>query len=130
MQVVVELPRFVADPQVVWVLAHDVVEDHEVRQQDLVHPPPRLEAVQVVLRGLGLDVVRLVRKLCARRVDPLSARLEDRGDGMLRKPVDLEIRVQLPQLVGDRDVPSRMAEADRRRDVERALAAAPAARPA
>ena len=40
----------VADPQVVVVVAHDVVEDHEVREQDLVHPPDGLECVQVVAR--------------------------------------------------------------------------------
>ena len=39
---------------------HEVVEDHEVGDEDLVHPPPCLEAVQVVLGGLGLDVARLV----------------------------------------------------------------------
>ena len=75
-QVVVELPRLVADPEVVRVVADDVVEDHEVREQDLVHPPQRLEAVEVVLRRLAFDVVRLVREQRAGRVDPLSARLE------------------------------------------------------
>ena len=35
------------------------MEDHEVGQQDLVHPPQRLEAVQVVLGRLGLDVAGL-----------------------------------------------------------------------
>ena len=49
---------------------------------------------------------------------------------MLREPVDLEVRVQLAQLVGDRDVAPRVAEPDRRRDEQRALAARPAARPA
>ena len=72
--------------------------------------------------------LRLVRELGARRVDPLAARLEHGGDRMLREPVDLEVRVQLAQLVGDRDVAPRVAEPDRRRDVERALAARPAAR--
>ena len=53
-QVVVELPRLVADPEVVRLVADDVVEDHEVREQDLVHPADRLEAVQVVAGRLGL----------------------------------------------------------------------------
>ena len=55
-QVVVDLPALVGDPQVVVGLADEVVEDHEVGDQDLVHAPPRLEAVQVVLGRLGLDV--------------------------------------------------------------------------
>jgi hypothetical protein len=41
---------------------------------------------------------------------------------MLREPVDLEVGVERAQLLGDRDVALRMAEADRRRDVQRSLA--------
>ena len=121
-QVVVELPRLVAEPQVVGLVADDVVEDHEVREQDLVHPPDRLEAVQVVLGRLALDVPRLVRQERARRMDPLPALLEHGRDRMLGEPVDLEIGVEFAQLVGDRDVALRVAKADRRGDVERALA--------
>ncbi len=73
MQVVVELPGLVADPEVVVLVADEVVEDHEVREQDLVHPPDGLEAVQVVLGGLALHVTGLVGQVmrwpdgCARR---------------------------------------------------------------
>ena len=56
-QVVVELPRLVPDPEVVLLLAYEIVEDHEVREQDLVHPPDRLKAVEIVLGRLALDVV-------------------------------------------------------------------------
>jgi hypothetical protein len=63
-QVVIEFPGFVADPQVVVLLAGQVVEDHKVGQQDLIHPPDGLEAVQVMLGRLGLDVPGLTRQ-CA-----------------------------------------------------------------
>ena len=56
----------------------------------------RLEAMEVVLGRLGLDVARLVGQRRARRVDALAARLEHRGDGVLREPVDLEIGMELP----------------------------------
>ena len=56
MQEVVDVPGLVADPQVVVLLGHEVVEHHEVRDQDLVHRPDRLEGVQVVLAGEALDV--------------------------------------------------------------------------
>jgi hypothetical protein len=46
---------------------------------------------------------------------------------MLREPVDLEIRMQRAQLVGDRDVAPGVSEPDRRRDVERALTTGAAA---
>ena len=48
----------------------------KLASEDLVHPPPRLEAVQVVLGRLGLDVRRLVGELGAGRMDALAARLE------------------------------------------------------
>jgi hypothetical protein len=48
MEVVVCFPGFVADEQVVVVLFEDIVHNHEIRGQDFVHSPPRLEAVQVV----------------------------------------------------------------------------------
>ena len=129
-QVVVELPGLVADPEVVVLVAHEVVEDHEVGEQDLVHPPDRLEAVQVVLRRLALDVLRLVGEEGAGRVDPLAARLEHRRDRVLRQPVDLEVGMELAQLVRDRRVALCVAEPDRGGDVERAPAAGLAAHPA
>ena len=119
-EVVVELPRLVADPQVVAVLAHDVVEDHEVGDQDLVHPSPRLEAVKVVLGGLGLDVGRLARQVLARRVDGLALSFEDSRDRVLGKPVDLDVRDELAQLLGDGHVALGVSQPDRRRDVESA----------
>ena len=70
------------------------------------------------------NVRRLAGELRAGRVDPLAVRREHLGDRMLSEPVDLEIRTQLAQLRGDRDVPARVAETDRRGDVERAPASA------
>ena len=129
-QVVVELPGLVADPEVVLVVADDVVEDHEVREQDLVHAADRLEAVQVVLGALALDVARLVREVSARGMDALPACLQHRGHRMLSEPVDLEVGMELAQLFRDRGIALRVAEPDRRGDVERALSARLAAHPA
>ena len=50
-QVMVNLPGFITDPQVVWHLPHNVKKDREVGQQDLVHLPEGLEAMQLVLTG-------------------------------------------------------------------------------
>ena len=49
--------------------------------------------------------------------------LEHGGDRVLREPVDLEVGDELAQLVRDGDVALRVAEPDRRGDVEGALAA-------
>jgi hypothetical protein len=49
---------------------------------------------------------------------------------MLGQPVDLQIGVQLAELVGDCGVALRVAEPDRRRDVERPSPARLAAHPA
>jgi hypothetical protein len=48
-QVMVDVPGFVADDHVVFACLDGVVEDHEVGQEDLVHPADRLEGVEVVL---------------------------------------------------------------------------------
>ena len=129
-QEVVELPRLVADPDVERLLAHEVVEDHEVRAQDLVHPADRLERVQVVLAGLAVDVVR--PRWRARRSPGGSSRRAPRSTVVtgccasqwISRPGHLP-----PQLVGDRDVAPGVAEPDRRRHAQRALASARRSRP-
>ena len=77
--------------------------------QDLVHPAPGLEAVQVVLGRLGLDVARLVRQPAAGRVNALALALEHARDRVLGEPVDLDAVDQVAQLAGDRHVPPGVA---------------------
>ena len=48
--------------------------------------------------------------------------------GMLRQPVDLEVRMQEPQLARDRQVAAGMTETDRRGQIERTLCPAETAR--
>ncbi len=91
MQEVVELPGLVADPEVVGLVPDHVVEDHEVREQDLIHPPDRLERVQPMAVALGADVRRLAGQIDARRVDSLAGGGQHLRDRMLRQPVDLQI---------------------------------------
>jgi hypothetical protein len=91
-QEVVEIPRLVPDPQVVALGGDDVVEHHEVREQNLVHPPEGVEYVQFVLARLGLHVSRLSGQLDAGGMDALTASLEDRCHGVLGEPLDLEVR--------------------------------------
>ena len=59
----------------------------------------------------------------------LAGALERGGDGMLGEPVHLQLRLQPAQLARDRDVAPRVAEPDRRGEVERALAPRAAAHP-
>ena len=118
-QEVVDVPRLVADHQVVAAVGHHLVEDHEVVDEDLVHPADRLERVQVVLAGLVLDVARLVAQPRRRGVDLLAVLREHPGDRVLREPVDLQLRSARPQLRGDRDVPLGVPEPDGRREVQR-----------
>ena len=128
-QVVVQLPGLIPDPQVVGLVVHHVMEEHVVRDEDLVHATPGLETVQVMLGRLALDVARLVRQMHAGRVDAFAAGLEHFGDGVLGQPVDLEVGPQAAQLVGNRHIALGVAQPDRRRDVERTLAAPPATSP-
>ncbi len=56
-------------------------------------------------------------------MDPLALRFENARNRVLSEPVDLEPVDEAAQLTCDRDVALRVAETDRRRDVQRALAA-------
>jgi hypothetical protein len=49
-------------------------------------------------------------------VDVFTALMEHPCDRVLGKPFDLEIRNELPQRVGNSNVPLRVAEADRTGD--------------
>ena len=120
MQEEVDLPRLVPEPEVIGSLAHDVVEQHEVRDKYLVELTPRLERVQLVLTCMRLECGRLARKVLRCRVNPLACRLEHGGDGMLGEPVDLEFRPQLAQLRDDGEITLRVAEPDRARHDEHA----------
>src|SRR2546427_12372503 len=51
-------------------------------------------------------------------MNPLAPSLEHLGHRMLRQPVDLQVRAQFSQLIGDSNIALRMAEANRRRDVQ------------
>ncbi len=126
---VVDVPRLVADHHVVVLVADDVVEHHEVVDQHLVHLPDGLERVQVVLAGLLLHVGGLAGEERRRGVDALTPFLQHPGDRVLGEPVDLQVGVELAELVGDRRVPQRMAEPDRRGDVERPLGTSGGAHP-
>jgi len=110
---VVELPRLVADQQVVVLVPDHVVEDVEVGEQDLVHAPEGLEAVQVVLGGLALEVLTFVGEQPRRRVHVLPRIVEDPGDGVLGQPVDLQVGVTLAQPSCDGDVALSVPEPDR-----------------
>ena len=113
MQVVVDLPRLVADPDVVVPFAHGVEEHHEVGEEDLVHPAPRLEDMKPVGAGLQLDVARFAGQVRARGMNPLAMSLEHSSHRILRQPLDLEVRDEPAQLLGDGDVAPGMAEPDR-----------------
>ena len=118
---VVDVPRLVADHDVVQPFLDDLLEHHEVGDQDLVHAAQRLEAVEVVLAGLRRDVRRLVGEPPTGRVDVLTLGFEHGRDGMLGQPVDLDVGTEPLELLGDGDVAPSMAEPDRRREVERPL---------
>ena len=128
-EVVVDVPGLVADDQVVVPFVHDVVEHHEVVEEDLVHPAPGLEAVQPVLAALGLDVCRLARQPCTGGMHRLARVFEHPGDRVLGQPIDLEVGMESSQLIGDCEVATGVAQADGGRDVERPLRSIPSTRP-
>ncbi len=112
MQEVVDVPRLVPDHQVVVLVADQLVEHHEVVDQDRIHPADGLEGVQVVLVGLVVDVGHLAGQPPGRRVHVLAGGLEHPRHRGLGQPVDLQVLVADAQLVRDRHVPSGVAQAD------------------
>ena len=111
---VVDVPRLVADDQVVATVLDHLLEHHEVGDQDLVHATERLEAVQLVAGGLRGDVSRLVGQPLAGGVDrsrPPAART--RGDRVLGEPVDLHVGLPSLQLLHDRQVAAGVTQPDR-----------------
>ena len=116
--VLVDVPGFVGDHQVVAALVDGILEDHEVGDQHLVHAAQRLEAVQVVLARFQLDVPRLAGQQRAQRMDALAAGRQQARHRVLRQPVDLEVGMELAQLARDGDIAAPVAEADRRGEIE------------
>ena len=115
--VVIDVPGLVGDDEVVAPLLDRVLEGHEVGDQHLVHAANRLKSVQFVLAGFQLDVTGFAGKAGAEGVNGFAAGFEQPRDGVLRQPVDLQIGNDLAQFPGDGDVPPRVAEPDRRRQV-------------
>ena len=72
MKVVIELPRLVADHDVVATRGDHLVADHEVGDEDLVHLAQALEHRQLVLPTLGFDVARFAGHQRRRRMDGLA----------------------------------------------------------
>ena len=129
-QEVIDVPRLVADPEVVGLLSGEVAEDHVVGQQDLVHLADRLEDRERVLARCALNVPGLRRQRGARRVHPLPGRLERGRQRVLGEPIDREPGDERAELARDRDVAPRVAEADRRGHQEGPPAAPRRPRPA
>ena len=109
--------------------ADHVVEHVEVADQDLVHPSKRLKDVQIVLVGLVLEVPRLIGEPRRGGMHGLAGIVEHAGDRVLGEPVDLQVRMMLPQLSGDSQVASGVPEPDWGGEVERLLRAAPGPHP-
>ena len=118
MQEVVEVPGLVADPEVEALAGDQVVEDHEVVDEHLVHPPDRLERVQVVLPGLRLEVRGLADQVRRRGVHGLASLLEELHHRRLGEPLDVHARSLLAKSIHDGQVSADVAQPDRRAQVE------------
>ena len=120
-QVVVEVPALVADPQIVVAAFGDVGEHHEVGRHHGVHRPQRVERVQRVVLRVRLEVRALVHEQPRRRMQPLAAALDDARRRIARQEIDDEIRAPPPQRLRERDVALHVAQADRARQQQHLL---------
>ena len=82
--VVVDVPGFVSDHEIVAALLDGILENHEIMDQHLIHAAKGVEAVQLVLARLELNVPCLAREPYAERMQALAICLEQTGDRILR----------------------------------------------
>ena len=68
MPVVIDVPRFVSDHEVILLYLQHLLKNHEVFDQDFVHAADRLERIQVVFSGIFFDVGAFVGQKPAGRV--------------------------------------------------------------
>jgi hypothetical protein len=92
----------------------EILEDHEVVNQDLIHRPNGLEGMKVVLRTLALEVRGFAYEMPDRRVDGLPALVQHLRYWILSEPVNLDLGLFLAELVRDRDISERVTKPYRR----------------
>src|SRR5882724_1804744 len=109
---VVDVPGFVGNHEIIPALLYGILEDHEIGDQHLVHAAECVKAVQIMLAGLQLDVSRLAGKPRTERMDALTAGQEQARHGVLRQPINLQVRMQPSQLSGDSDISAPVPETD------------------
>src|ERR1700722_8311699 len=119
--IMVNVPSFVSDNEVIRTSIDCILEDHEIMNEHLIHSADRLERVKIMLARFKLDVPGLPRQPGAERVNFFGVRLKQTGHRILSQPFDLQIRMQLSQFPGDRDVSAAMTQTNGRRQIERPL---------
>jgi hypothetical protein len=80
--------------------------------QHLIHAANGLETVQLVLPRFELDVARFAGEPPAQGMHALPVRLEQAGDWILGKPVNLQIRVEVSEFPHNSEIAARMSETD------------------
>src|SRR5215510_4227334 len=117
---VVEVPALVADPEIVALALHHVGEGHEVRCEDLVHVPQRIEGVELMIGRPALEVLALVLEEARRRVQPLPPMPDDAVGGVRGEEVDDDLGMPLPEPPGDGEIALDVPEPDGAREPEHA----------
>jgi hypothetical protein len=112
--VVIDVPGFIGNDQIVVTLFDCILKDHEVRDQHLVHSAQRLEGVKIMLTRFQFDVPGLACKPGAERMDTLAIRIKQTRHGILCQPIDLQsgcsVRNSRVMAMSRRPCPSPMGE--------------------
>src|SRR5215467_12086030 len=122
---VVEIPALVADPEIVALALHHVGEGHEVRREDLVHVPQRVEGVELVIGRPALEVLALVLEEARSGMQPFPPVADDAVGGVGGEEVDDDLGMPLAEPPGDGEIALDVPEPDRAREPEHAPLALP-----
>jgi len=129
MVVVIDLPGFVADDDVVVLRFDQIDEGQEIARHHLIHGAQGEEGLQVVLAGHRLEVPALVGQAPDDGMQAFAFAFEVGRGWRHGEPVDLKVGLQRAHLACDGQIALHVAEADGAGDEERAALARHAAHP-
>ena len=69
--IVVDVPGFVGNHEIIFLLFEHLLKHHEILDKDFVHAPDRLKSVEIVLAGFIFDMRTLIGEDRAGRVNSL-----------------------------------------------------------
>ena len=108
----IHIPGFISDHQIVFLLFQNLLEDHEIGDQDFIHISDRLESIQIMFAGLRLNMVGFVGQQGRGGMQGFVRGIQKPGHRILGQPIHLNIGMAFSQLLRNGQIPSGMTKSD------------------